>query len=88
MQNVLPQVGACGHNIEIEWWEYVHLPGRLVTRLTAYHILRHVASTFKNLATTTIHFGLKTFIETDRANFQVMIQPMTLSVILTVIAIM
>jgi hypothetical protein len=37
------------------------LPGRLVTRLTAYHISRHVASTFKRLATTTTHFDLKAF---------------------------
>jgi hypothetical protein len=41
---------------------------------------------FKRLATTTIHFGLKTFIKTDRVNFQVMIQHMTLSVILKVVA--
>jgi hypothetical protein len=40
---------------------YVHLPGRLVTRLTAYHISRHVASTFKRLATTTTWFGLNHF---------------------------
>jgi hypothetical protein len=40
---------------------YVHLPGRLVTRLTAYHISRHVVSTFKRLATTTTHFDLNHF---------------------------
>jgi hypothetical protein len=62
------------------------LPGRSVTRLTAYHISRHVASTFKSLATTTTHFDLKVFIKTDRVNFQVMIQHMTLSVILIVVA--
>jgi hypothetical protein len=61
------------------------LPGRLVTRLTAYHISWHVASTFKSLATTTTHFDLKTFIKTDMVNFQVMIQHMTLSVILIVV---
>jgi hypothetical protein len=43
------------------------LPGRSVTRLTAYHISRHVASTFKSLATTTTHFDLIVFIKTDRA---------------------
>jgi hypothetical protein len=37
------------------------LPGRLVTRLTAYHISRHVASTFKRLATTTIICDLINF---------------------------
>jgi hypothetical protein len=31
------------------------LPGQLVTRLTAYHISRHVASTFKRLTATTTH---------------------------------
>jgi hypothetical protein len=61
LQNVLPHVGACIHNVKSSGGRYVHLPGRLVTRLTAYHISRHVASTFKNLATTTKHFGLKTF---------------------------
>jgi hypothetical protein len=40
---------------------YVHLPGRLVTRLAAYHISRHVASTFKRLATTTTHCDLNNF---------------------------
>jgi hypothetical protein len=37
---------------------YVHLPGRLVTRPTAYHISRHVASTFKRLTTATTHCDL------------------------------
>jgi hypothetical protein len=86
MQNVLPHVGACKHKIKVEWWKRVHLPGHFGTRLTAYHILRHVASTFKHLATTTTHFDLKTFIKTDRINFQVMTQHMTLSVILIVVA--
>jgi hypothetical protein len=66
LQNVLPHVGACKHKIKVEWWRQVHLPGHSGTRLTAYHISRHVASTFKRLATTTTHFDLKTFIKTDR----------------------
>jgi hypothetical protein len=37
---------------------YVHSSGRLVTRLTAYHISRHVVSTFKRLATATTHCDL------------------------------
>jgi hypothetical protein len=86
LQNVLPHVGACKHKIKVEWWRQVHLPGQSGTRFTAYHISRHVASTFKNLATTTTHFDLKAFIKTDRVNFQVMTQHMTLSVILIVIA--
>jgi hypothetical protein len=61
LQNVLPHVGVCEHKIKVEWWRQVHLPGQSGTRLTAYHISRHVASTFKSLATTTKHFGLKTF---------------------------
>jgi hypothetical protein len=40
------------------WWGYVHFSGRLVTRLTAYHISRYVASTFKRLTTATTHCGL------------------------------
>jgi hypothetical protein len=36
--------------------------------LPLYHISRHVASTFKRLATTTTHFDLKTFIKTDRVS--------------------
>jgi hypothetical protein len=86
MQNVLPHVGACKHKIKIEWWRRVHLPGQSGTRLTTYHISRHVASTFKRLATTTTHFDLKAFTKIDRVNFQVMTQHMTLSVILIVIA--
>jgi hypothetical protein len=86
MQNVLPHVGACKHKIKVEWWRHVHSPGHSGTRLTAYHISRYVASTFKSLATTTTHFDLKAFIKTDRVNFQVMIQHMTLSVILIVVA--
>jgi hypothetical protein len=63
-----------------------HLPGHSGTRLTAYHISWYVASTFKRLATTTTHFDLKAFIKTDRVNLQVMMQHMTLSIILIVIA--
>jgi hypothetical protein len=61
MQNVLPHVGACKHKIKVEWWRQVHLPGHSGTKLTAYHISRHVASTFKRLATTTTHFDLNHF---------------------------
>jgi hypothetical protein len=63
-----------------------HLPGHSGTRLTTYHISRYVASTFKRLATTTTHFDLKSFIKIDRVNLQVMMQHMTLSIILIVIA--
>jgi hypothetical protein len=80
MQNVLPHVGACKHKIKVEWWRQVHLPGHSGTRLTAYHISRYVASTFKRLAT------LSTFNKRDRINLQVTIQHMTLSIILIVIA--
>jgi hypothetical protein len=55
MQNVLPHVGACKHKIKVEWWRQVHLPGHSGTRLTAYHISRHVASTFKRLASHHYH---------------------------------
>jgi hypothetical protein len=61
MQNVLPHVGACKHKIKVEWWRQVHLPGHSGTRLTAYQISRHVASTFKRLATTTTWFSLNHF---------------------------
>jgi hypothetical protein len=54
-------VGACKHKIKVEWWERVHLPGQSGTRLTAYHISQYVASTFKNLATTTTHIDLINF---------------------------
>jgi hypothetical protein len=40
---------------------YVHSSGRLVTRLTTFHISRHVDSTFKRLATTTTHCDLINF---------------------------
>jgi hypothetical protein len=54
--------------------------------LPLYHISRHVASTFKRLATITTHFDLNTFIKTNRVNLQVMVQYMTLSIILIIIA--
>jgi hypothetical protein len=49
---------------------YVHSSGRLVTRLTAYHISRHVASTFKCLTTATTHCDLSNFINTDGVSSQ------------------
>jgi hypothetical protein len=61
MQNVLPHVRACEHKIKVEWWRRVHLPGQSGTRLTAYHISRYVASTFKSLATTTTRCDLNHF---------------------------
>jgi hypothetical protein len=47
---------------------YVHSSGRLVTRLTAYHISRHVASTFKRLATATTQCDLINFYQHRRGN--------------------
>jgi hypothetical protein len=47
---------------------YVHSSGRLVTRLTAFHISWHVASTFKRLATTTTHCDLINFYQHRRGN--------------------
>jgi hypothetical protein len=47
---------------------YVHSSGQLVTRLTAFHISRHVASTFKHLATTTTHYDLINFYRHKRGN--------------------
>jgi hypothetical protein len=44
--------------------------GRLVTRLTAYHISRHVASTFKHLTTATTHCDLIKFNNTDGVSSQ------------------
>jgi hypothetical protein len=40
---------------------YVHSSSRSVTRLTAYHISRYVASTFKRLTTATTHCDLIKF---------------------------
>jgi hypothetical protein len=86
MQNVLRHVGACKHKIKVEWWRRVHLPGHSGTRLTAYHISRYVASTFKRLATTTTHFDLKTFIQNIKGKLQVVLQHMTISIILIMVA--
>jgi hypothetical protein len=47
---------------------YVHSSGQLVTRLTAFHISRHVASTFKRLATATTHYDLINFYQHRRGN--------------------
>jgi hypothetical protein len=68
LQHIFPHIESSNKkNQNTSGGRYVHLPGRSVTRLTAYHISRHVASTFKSLATTTTHFDLKAFIKTDRA---------------------
>jgi hypothetical protein len=40
-----------------------------VLGLPLYHISRHVASTFKRLATTTTHFDLINFYQHRRGNF-------------------
>jgi hypothetical protein len=56
--NVLPHVGACAKNQITSGGRYVHSSGRLVIRRTAYHISRHVASTFKRLTTATTHCDL------------------------------
>jgi hypothetical protein len=58
LRNVLPHVGACAKKQITSGGRYVHSLGRLVTRLTAYHISRHVASTFKRLTTATTHYDL------------------------------
>jgi hypothetical protein len=47
---------------------YVHSSGRLVTRLTAFHISRHVTSTFKRLATATTHCDLINVYQYRRGN--------------------
>jgi hypothetical protein len=54
---------------------YVHLRGRLVTRLTAYHISRHVASTFKRLTTATTHCVLSQIHQHRRGIIATMILP-------------
>jgi hypothetical protein len=68
LRNVLPHVGACVKNQITSGGRYVHSSGRSVTRLTAYHISRHVASTFKCLATTTTHCNLTNFYQHRRGN--------------------
>jgi hypothetical protein len=57
-----------------------------VLGLPLYQISRHVASTFKRLATTTIHCNLINFYQHRRVNFQVMLLHMTPSMIFIVIA--
>jgi hypothetical protein len=64
LRNVLPHFSACVKNQITSCWRYVHSSGRSVTRLTAYHISQHVASTFKRLATTTTHCDLIKFSST------------------------
>jgi hypothetical protein len=47
---------------------HVHSLGQLVNRLTAFHISRHVASTFKRLVTTTTHCDLINFYQHRQGN--------------------
>jgi hypothetical protein len=49
---------------------YAHSSSRSVTRLTAYHISRHVASTFTHLTTTTTHCDLSNFYQHRRGFYQ------------------
>jgi hypothetical protein len=49
---------------------YVHSSGQLATRLTAYHISRHVASTFKRLTRTTTRYNLIKFNKTGGVSSQ------------------
>jgi hypothetical protein len=58
LRNVFLHVGACAKNQITSGGRYVHSSGRLVTRLTAYHISRHVASTFKRLTPIGTHRDL------------------------------
>jgi hypothetical protein len=66
--NVFPHVGACAKKQNTSGGRYVHSSGRLVTRLTAFHISRHVASTFKRLTTATTHYDLINFYQHRRGN--------------------
>jgi hypothetical protein len=85
--NVLPHVGACAKNQITSGRGYVHSSGRLVTRLTAYHISWHVASTFKCLTTATTHYDLIKFLSTLKGFLpKSWIISTTLSVILMVVA--
>jgi hypothetical protein len=52
-------------SVRVSGGGYVHSSGRSVTRLTAYHTSRHVASTFKRLTTTTTHCDLIKFLSTQ-----------------------
>jgi hypothetical protein len=58
LRNVLPHISACAKNQITSGARYIHSSGRLVSRLTAYHISRHVVSTFKRLTTATTHCDL------------------------------
>jgi hypothetical protein len=68
MQNIFPLIGACAKNQNTSGGRYVHSSGQLVTRLTAFHISRHVASTFKRLTTATTHYDLINFYQHKRGN--------------------
>jgi hypothetical protein len=68
VRNVFLHVGACAKNQIISGGWYVHSSGRLVTRLTAFHISRHVASTFKHLITATTHCDHINFYQHRRGN--------------------
>jgi hypothetical protein len=57
-----------------------------VLGLPLYQISRHVASTFKRLATTTTHCDLSNFYQHRQVTFRVMILHMTPSMILIVTA--
>jgi hypothetical protein len=66
---------------------FVHSSGWSVTRLTAYHISRHVASTFKHLTTATTHRDLIKFSSTQTGFLpRSWIRITTPSVILIVVA--
>jgi hypothetical protein len=49
-----PTVGVCKHKLKVEWWE----TSPLAWPITAYHISRYVASTFKHLTATATHCDL------------------------------
>jgi hypothetical protein len=69
VRNVLLHVGASVKKNKLRVvGGYVHSSGRSVTKLTAYHNSRHVASTFKYLTTTTTHCDLINFYPHRRGN--------------------
>jgi hypothetical protein len=51
----------------------MHSSGRLVTRLTAYHISQHVASSFKRLTTATTHCDLNQIHQHSRGIITILI---------------
>jgi hypothetical protein len=55
------RTSVCEKNQITSGGGYVHSSGRSVTRLTAYHISQHVASTFKRLTTATHTATLSSF---------------------------